>query len=1060
MILEFEVQNQTLSRKENNKTVENSRNYLQCAFTFSEDWDGLTKAVLFKSIDMEKPVAVLLTDENICNIPNGATTQHLSIAVVGGSNTFISSLTSESAVDNDGTVITTNTLSIPFDDTLDTDCMADLNEPQNDFTKFLQQINSFKGSLETRMSGIEQTLSEKVDKVTGKELSANDFTDTLKSKLDGIESGAQKNTVVSVAGKTGTVTLSKSDVGLGNADNTSDSDKPVSTAQQAALDLKADQASVDNVSADIDTINKALDGKADKTDVDTALSTKANQSDVDTINAVLSGAIKNKGSVKSLTIPLPVTDKSMLNCAYNVISGWILGTENTIYAWSAFQYKLKLNHIKIYVDTTTDKYYLELSSDTDIPAELWYLSVFGEKEFYNAPQTVAIMLNDTVQRFKYVGYSNTQTPYEKLLRFEWQTTPNSTDISTFRDALDWVYTADNVTASWSVSMNIDDNFVVTEHGFDIQSYKITNYVTPYELTQGLNGKVDKVTGKELSANDFTDTLKSKLDGIESGAQKNTVVSVAGKTGTVTLSKSDVGLGNADNTSDSDKPVSTAQQAALDLKADQASVDNVSADIDTINKALDGKADKTDVDTALSTKANQSDVDTINAVLSGAIKNKGSVKSLTIPLPVTDKSMLNCAYNVISGWILGTENTIYAWSAFQYKLKLNHIKIYVDTTTDKYYLELSSDTDIPAELWYLSVFGEKEFYNAPQTVAIMLNDTVQRFKYVGYSNTQTPYEKLLRFEWQTTPNSTDISTFRDALDWVYTADNVTASWSVSMNIDDNFVVTEHGFDIQSYKITNYVTPYELTQGLNGKVDKVTGKGLSTNDFTTALKTKLNNDYTKSQIDAKISALQDGKANVADVYTKTETDSAISALQAEIDGTGKYDTIIDYTYTGEEPATELNIMLTVEQLQKIKKYEKFLCYVTYNVSATTGTTGFWATAALNLCNKGTTTPLGYAGMFMRAANTVQKITADNTPITWIATTEKVRLPNSDVCITNVLDYGGTQYNMFNMSTLLGGSSRTCNYTLYKNSETNYDWVMQLKSPTAMPFTNGMKFIMWGK
>lgn len=45
--------------------------------------------------------------------------------------------------------------------------------------------------------------------------------------------------VQSVAGKTGTVTLAKTDVGLSNVDNTSDANKPVSTAQQAALDLKS-----------------------------------------------------------------------------------------------------------------------------------------------------------------------------------------------------------------------------------------------------------------------------------------------------------------------------------------------------------------------------------------------------------------------------------------------------------------------------------------------------------------------------------------------------------------------------------------------------------------------------------------------------------------------------------------------------------------------------------------------------------------------------------------------------------------------------------------------------
>lgn len=61
---------------------------------------------------------------------------------------------------------------------------------------------------------------------------------------------------------------------------------------------------------------------------------------------------------------------------------------------------------------------------------------------------------------------------------------------------------------------------------------------------------------------FTTALQSKLDGIEAGAQVNDVTSVAGKTGAVTLAKGDVGLGNADNTSDADKPVSSAQAVAL------------------------------------------------------------------------------------------------------------------------------------------------------------------------------------------------------------------------------------------------------------------------------------------------------------------------------------------------------------------------------------------------------------------------------------------------------------------------------------------------------------------
>lgn len=54
------------------------------------------------------------------------------------------------------------------------------------------------------------------------------------------------------------LSLTKSDVGLGNVDNTSDANKPVSTATQAALDLKADISYVDSEN----TLNEKLANKA------------------------------------------------------------------------------------------------------------------------------------------------------------------------------------------------------------------------------------------------------------------------------------------------------------------------------------------------------------------------------------------------------------------------------------------------------------------------------------------------------------------------------------------------------------------------------------------------------------------------------------------------------------------------------------------------------------------------------------------------------------------------------------------------------------------------------
>ena len=60
----------------------------------------------------------------------------------------------------------------------------------------------------------------------------------------------------------------------------------------------------------------------------------------------------------------------------------------------------------------------------------------------------------------------------------------------------------------------------------------------------------------------TETKKATVTQIKELAP---VQSVASKTGDVTLDKSDVGLSNVDNTSDANKPVSTATQTALDAK---------------------------------------------------------------------------------------------------------------------------------------------------------------------------------------------------------------------------------------------------------------------------------------------------------------------------------------------------------------------------------------------------------------------------------------------------------------------------------------------------------------
>lgn len=71
---------------------------------------------------------------------------------------------------------------------------------------------------------------------------------------------------------------------------------------------------------------------------------------------------------------------------------------------------------------------------------------------------------------------------------------------------------------------------------------------------------------------LNETLTPELDTALAGkVGTGTTVNGHALSGNVTVTKGDIGLGNVDNTSDANKPVSTAQQTALDAKADKTNV---------------------------------------------------------------------------------------------------------------------------------------------------------------------------------------------------------------------------------------------------------------------------------------------------------------------------------------------------------------------------------------------------------------------------------------------------------------------------------------------------------
>ena len=139
--------------------------------------------------------------------------------------------------------------------------MARLPQPGGDngnwgtiLNDFLSQSITSEGALKPNSVGATQLKS---DAVTAASIANGSITETL------LSSGVQTklNTVApvtSVASRTGVVVLTKSDVNLGNVDNTSDANKPVSAAQQTAINTAANADSVDGTAITTSTALQAL----------------------------------------------------------------------------------------------------------------------------------------------------------------------------------------------------------------------------------------------------------------------------------------------------------------------------------------------------------------------------------------------------------------------------------------------------------------------------------------------------------------------------------------------------------------------------------------------------------------------------------------------------------------------------------------------------------------------------------------------------------------------------------------------------------------------------------
>lgn len=94
----------------------------------------------------------------------------------------------------------------------------DTEKASNDIRENAKQNKEQNEQLALHQEGIQRLFRDKVSKIVGKGLSANDFTNEDKAKLDGVENGAQRNRVNSVNGLEGDVKITLAGLGFNEND--------------------------------------------------------------------------------------------------------------------------------------------------------------------------------------------------------------------------------------------------------------------------------------------------------------------------------------------------------------------------------------------------------------------------------------------------------------------------------------------------------------------------------------------------------------------------------------------------------------------------------------------------------------------------------------------------------------------------------------------------------------------------------------------------------------------------------------------------------------------------
>jgi hypothetical protein len=344
---------------------------------------------------------------------------------------------------------------------------------------------------------------------------------------------------------TGTVSgITKTMVGLGNVDNTSDEDKPISTLTQSAIDLKADINSP-AFTGTVTGITKAMVGLgnvSNTSDADKPLSTAATTAlnlkapiagpvftgTTTTDNLIVDGDFTVNGTNFSASATSITIEDNMLQLAHE-------NAANTVDLGLVVSYNY------------TGSAGMHAGIVRDVSENTWKLFKNVEAE----PSTTVDFANGELDNLTLGALNAASAVIGGVSDIEIQYLNGVT--SAIQDQLD--DKLESTTASSTYAPIESPTFTGTVAG-----------VTKAHV--GL-GNVDNTADADK---DISTATQTALDGKASLSGATFTGPVAG------ISKSMVGLGNAENTADLDKPISTATQTALDAKLSSSTASTTYAPI--------------------------------------------------------------------------------------------------------------------------------------------------------------------------------------------------------------------------------------------------------------------------------------------------------------------------------------------------------------------------------------------------------------------------------------------------------------------------------------------------